>query len=90
MKQLKLRYESRIWRDEAWYIAQAWPLDVVTQGRSEAEAEANLKDAVSGFLKAVEDHGTLDEVLEECGYRQEGDTWVFPPVSSRETLLAVG
>jgi predicted RNase H-like HicB family nuclease len=89
MDQLKIRYETRTWQDDDWIIAQAWPLDVVTQGTSVAEAEANLRDAVTGFLKAAADHGTLTQVLEECGYRRHGDTWEFPLVSARQTTLSV-
>jgi len=89
LDELKIRYETRTWTDDAWVIAQAWPLDVATQGRTVEEAEANLRDAVTGFLKAAKDHGTLLEVLDECGYKRLGDTWEFPPVSARETTLSV-
>jgi predicted RNase H-like HicB family nuclease len=87
--ELKIRYEVRTWEDDDWVIAQAWPLDVVTQGRTHEEAAANLRDAVTGFLKAAREHGTLLEVLEECGYKRAGDAWDFPPVSSKQAVLYV-
>jgi predicted RNase H-like HicB family nuclease len=42
------------------------PLDVASAGSSADEARAALDDAVRLFLRTAEDHGTLEEVLEDA------------------------
>ncbi len=89
MKPIKLKYEARIWPEGQWYIASAWPLDVVTAGKSRDEAEAMLREAVLLFLEEIEDIGTTADVLQECGYREESGVWVHPDVSTSENVLSV-
>ncbi|VAW81198.1 hypothetical protein MNBD_GAMMA14-1357 [hydrothermal vent metagenome] len=49
-------------------IASCVPLDVVSQGATEAEATENLVEAVSLFIETSYTMGTLDEVLADCGF----------------------
>lgn len=55
--------------EETGYIIACCPiLDVITQGSNEAEARRNLSEAVFLFFISCYEHGTLDEVLKECGF----------------------
>jgi hypothetical protein len=85
---LKIRFDACFWHDYQTnqVIAEARPLDVVTSGTNEAEARTSLQDALYGFLEACKDMGTLEDVLEEAGYRLLNGVWEPPSVTtSRET-----
>ncbi len=80
----------RIWREGEQYIAHALPLDVSSAGDSPEAARSALGEAVSLFISTAREQGTLDEVLEECGYTSVGDGWVAPNlVTQKQELLAV-
>jgi len=57
-----LEKEADIW------VASCMPLDVVSQGATEAEATENLAEAVSLFIETSYTMGTLDEVLADCDF----------------------
>ncbi len=89
MDPIRLKYQERIWRDGEWYVAAAWPVDLVTDGTSVQDAKAKLQEAVELFLEGTEEMGTTVEVLEECGYRIKDGTWVPPEVSTSEAVVTV-
>lgn len=41
---------ARVHREGAWYIAQATTVDIASQGRSEREALANLREALELYF----------------------------------------
>lgn len=43
---MKRAFSARIWREGDWYVSQCLELDVASQGATEAEALANLKEAL--------------------------------------------
>lgn len=45
---------ARVWPEEGGYIAECVDLRVVSQGSSETEAVANLREAVELFLEAAD------------------------------------
>jgi predicted RNase H-like HicB family nuclease len=47
-------------------------------GSTDEEARRNIRDAIRGFLTASADLGTLEQILEEAGYQQEGEGWRAP------------
>jgi predicted RNase H-like HicB family nuclease len=57
----ELAYEVR--RKGGWFIAACPPVDVLTQGETEAEAVANLKAALELFFLSGYERGTLDRVF---------------------------
>ncbi|MGD0539881.1 MAG: hypothetical protein ABSB33_00045 [Tepidisphaeraceae bacterium] len=80
----------RIWREGKQYIAHALPLGVSSAGDTPEAARAALGEAVSLFIATARERGTLDEVLEECGYTSDGDKCVAPNVvTQKQELLAV-
>ena len=47
----------------------------------------NIQDAVRGFLEAAGEQGTLADILEEAGYRKEGDDWRAPEFVSVDRMV---
>src|SRR5580658_3432246 len=60
-------------REGDWFIAYCPPLDITTQGRDEAEAKGNLKEAASLFIISCIERGTLDQALRELGFVRVGN-----------------
>ena len=40
------RFNASLWQEGDWFVAQCLDVDVASQGRSENEALANLKEAL--------------------------------------------
>jgi predicted RNase H-like HicB family nuclease len=72
---------TQIWREGKHYIAHALPLDVSSAGDTPGQAQAALHEAVGLFINTARKHGTLDEVLEECGYVSRQGQWVAREIS---------
>lgn len=70
----------RIWREGSQYIAHALPLDVASSGDTPDAARKALRQAVELFVATARENGTLNEVLEECGYSLDGSKWVAPRI----------
>jgi hypothetical protein len=60
------------------------PIDVMSSGPSPDVARKALDEAVRVFLLTAVDAGTLDDVLEECGYTRRDNAWVSPEFVSLE------
>ncbi len=73
-----VEYTLQIWKEGNQYIAHAMPLDVMSSGATADEAREALAEAVRLFLATAADMGTMDAVLEECGYEHAGEGWVSP------------
>jgi predicted RNase H-like HicB family nuclease len=43
---MKRPFTATVWREGNWYVSQCLELDVASQGQSEYEALANLKEAL--------------------------------------------
>jgi len=54
------------------YISSCPILDVVSQGETEEEAKNNLVEAVTAFAISCFERGTLEKVLEQCGFKPVG------------------
>lgn len=81
---------TRIWREGRQYIAHALPLDVSSAGDSPEAARKALLEAVDLFVATARQHGTLDDLLEECGYTLSGGAWIAPRiVAQQDDKLAV-
>lgn len=75
---VKLDVTIHIWREGSQFVAQALPLDVMSSGSTPLAAREAVDEAVRCFGKTAADAGTLEQVLEECGYRQQDGKWVAP------------
>lgn len=75
---MHLETTVHIWKEGNQYVAHAMPLDVMSSGPTPDSARLALDEAVRAFLLTAADAGTLDEILEDCGYERRGDQWVSP------------
>ena len=87
---MTIETDIRIWREGKHYIAHALPIDVSSAGDTPDSARKALLEAVELFVATARQHGTLDEILEECGYTRDKDRWVAPQiVAQQQDLLPV-
>ena len=47
----KTDLKAIVWQEENWFIAKAFGLDVVSQGKSKKEAITNLQEAVDLYFE---------------------------------------
>jgi len=86
-KAARIKYEASVWLEGDTYVSRAWPLDVLSCGGTEEHASRMLQEAVQLFTATTRDIGTLDEIIEESGYRLEGGTLVPPKVKHAKATL---
>lgn len=67
--EMKMKLPVKFVKKEEWYVASCPVLDVFSQGRTQKKAKDNLHEAISLFLITCLEHGTLDDVLKNCGFR---------------------
>ena len=75
---MEIDYTVQIWREGGQFIAHAMPLDVGSSGPTPQAARAALDEAVRLFIKTADEHGSLNEVLEDAGYEHDGAQWRCP------------
>ncbi len=70
-RQLKVTLYSvgSLRREGDWYISECMGLPVITQGKTDAEAMANLLEAVQLFVEDCLSRGTLEQVLLKYNWR---------------------
>lgn len=86
---MNLEYTVQIWKEGAQFIAHAMPLDVMSSGRTVEAAREALEEAVDLFLETAAEVGTLEEVLQECGFDLQEGHWVSPSWVAVERHSAV-
>ena len=70
---MKLQITIQVWCKGDWYIARNTELDFVAQGRTKEEARSNLMEVIDIQFEEMAEMGTLNEYLEECGYKISND-----------------
>ncbi|XWK90476.1 MAG: hypothetical protein U7127_10620 [Phormidium sp.] len=75
---MHIDYTVQIWQEDSKFIAHAMPLDVMSCGQTPEAARIALDEAVHLFLVTAADIGTLDEILQETGYKFLDGKWVSP------------
>ena len=68
---MNLKMTIETWKKGSWYIAKCPELDFVSQGKNPEEAKQNLLEVVEIQFEEMNEMGTLEEYLQECGYRLE-------------------
>lgn len=48
---MKRTFTARVWPEDDWYIAQAFEIDIASQGESEQEALYNLREALELYYE---------------------------------------
>lgn len=82
--QVKLPYVLKK-RDDHW-LSICPVLDVYSQGSSKQEAKKSLGEAIKLFLISCFEHGTLEQVLRECGFKLEKDAKARPSKSASDYI----
>ena len=75
---MHIDYTVQIWQEDSQFIAHAMPLDVMSSGLTPEAARIGLDEAVHLFLVTAADIGTLDEILQETGYKFQDGKWISP------------
>lgn len=83
---VRIEHTIQLWKEGDTCVARAAPLDVMSCGETPEEARTNLTEAVDLFLKTASAHGTLADILEECGYVRDGEEWRAPKLLLSETV----
>ena len=86
---MNLEYTVQIWQEGDQFIAHAMPLDVMSSGHTIDAAREALDEAVELFLDTAAEVGTLEEVLQECGFDLQEGRWVSPSWIAVEKHSAV-
>jgi predicted RNase H-like HicB family nuclease len=86
---ISIEYTVQIWQEGNQFIAHAMPIDVMSSGPTPEEARKASDEAVRVFLLTLEDMGTTEEILPECGYEMIQGIWKGPPWVSIERRSAV-
>ena len=73
-----IAFTVHIFREGDTYVAHVPEFDVSSCGKTTDDARRNIMDAVKGFLETADETGTLNDVLEESGYRFEQGRWRAP------------
>lgn len=63
-----MRVPAEVKNEDGIFVSSCCPLDVHSQGNSEAEALENLTEALRLFVETCFEMGTLEVVLKDCGF----------------------
>lgn len=87
---MQLEYTVQIWEEDGQFIAHAMPLDIASSGSTATAARLAVDEAVRLFVITAAEHGSLDQVLEDAGYRRLHHQWRGPAWvgSEQRTCLA--
>jgi len=89
---MDIEYTVQIWKEDSQFVAHAMPIDVMSSGETPEAARIALDEAVNLFIAAATDMGTLEEILQETGYRLENGKWISPEwiaVEKHRTIIGV-
>jgi len=81
---ISIKVPIEIKKRRKWYVAFCPVLDVGSQGETEVKAIKNLKEALRLFLVTCIEHGTLDDVLKDCGFEFKKRRQIKTKVSSEK------
>jgi predicted RNase H-like HicB family nuclease len=48
---MKQQFTASVWHEDDWYVAQCLEVDVASQGETEEEALANLREALQLYFE---------------------------------------
>ncbi len=71
---MKLNITVELWQKGDWYLAKSPELDFIAQGKTAEEAKSNLFEAIKIQFHEMEEMGTLNDYLTECGFKVKDNT----------------
>ncbi len=81
---LAIDYDILIFKEGDNFISYCPELDLSSCGSSIEQARGMLRTAVRLFLEESEKIGTLEDILEECGYHKKDGNWTAPRLVATE------
>jgi predicted RNase H-like HicB family nuclease len=75
---MEIQFTTQIFKEGPSFVAHTRELDVSSCGGTREKALRNLKEAVRLFLEEAEKMGTLEQILEEAGYRKRKNMFEGP------------
>ncbi|MFQ5708918.1 MAG: type II toxin-antitoxin system HicB family antitoxin [bacterium] len=85
---MKIEIHIHYFEEVGAIIALCPELQVSSFGDTLEEAENSIREALDLFLEGCESLGTLDEVLEESGFKKSDDKWILrKPIKTTKTTL---
>ena len=78
MKIGKFAFRAETFKEGNLYVSLSPELGVSSFGKTEKVAKESLKEAVGLFLDECQRLGTLREVLNESGFKEQGKAWIAP------------
>ena len=82
-------FRAETFKEGSTFVSFAPEIGVSSFGEAPEEAKESLQEAVGLFLEECERLGTLEEVLEESGYKLIGKTWIPPKAVVEELTVGV-
>jgi len=86
---ISLDYDVIVFKEDRVYIAYCPELDISSCGSTIDQAKEMLKSAVRLFLEESEKIGTLEDILEESGYKKDANGRWFPPKLVATELVSI-
>ena len=83
----QIQFTSEVWREGDMYVAYSPELDISSCGKTLEESRLRLKESVGLLLEETEKMGTLEELLEESGFKkQDAANWRGPEILTVEKI----
>ena len=73
---MEINITIEVWQKGKWFIAKCPELDFISQGTTREEAKKNLLEVIQIQFEEMNEIGTLNEYLTECGYEKQDDAIV--------------
>lgn len=87
---LTVELNINLLKEDGVFVVYCPDLELSSHGDTVEEAKKNFTQVMDIFFEDVIARGTLDQVLEDCGWEKvtEDDTprWIPPAIIARETL----
>jgi len=77
-------YDILVFLENDTYVAYCPELDVSSCGATIEQAKDMLRSAVRLFLEEAEKMGTVEDILEEAGYKKKRSGWEPPRLVATE------
>ena len=82
---ISLEFDIIVFKEDKAYVAYSPELDISSCGNSVDHAKDMLKTAVRLFLEEADKMETLEDILEESGYRKDqSGRWIPPKLVATE------
>lgn len=84
---IPIEFDIIIFKEDNVFVSYCPELDISSCGSTVEQARENLKTAVRLFLEEAEKMETLEDILDESGYkRNEVGKWLPPKIITTELV----